>query len=367
VLLTDPAGLALSGAALLLAVAAGWSMRPKVPSLDGERWFKVILATVIRGEVEGAGGSPADWERRVRELVWYHPAGRLPERKIADPHSFALGSGPEGEAALVEALKALTEPQARWARLYDGDELADAVRLDDPVELGPDYDPGRWAPGFGWDQVGALGRGGSVGPLVDKLGARWLFVGDAALGKALGEVLGQRLDVAPPDLDRLGLAVHCAGILKGEGDRLVIVGEGEGAITVLEALADEDGLRDVVLAVVAVSAPLLGRPGEVGRLSQAARQDFMAARFTHKGLDTETVRWTPYFAVQKADRSVWPPGLPRLPIENARFPEVKLSDKAPETLEAVDLGVVPAHIDEATLARALVVAVSLWTLSRRDG
>ena len=55
--MTDPLSLSLAGTAAVVAIAAGWLAVPRPPSLDAERWFKVILATLMRGEELPAVGS----------------------------------------------------------------------------------------------------------------------------------------------------------------------------------------------------------------------------------------------------------------------------------------------------------------------
>ena len=68
----DPVSVGLASLAGVVALAAGWLMWPRPPSLDGERWFKITLATLLLGEVDAAGEDQDVWAnqlRRVKELA----------------------------------------------------------------------------------------------------------------------------------------------------------------------------------------------------------------------------------------------------------------------------------------------------------
>jgi hypothetical protein len=58
---TDPITLGAASLALGLAAVAGWLHLPRTPDLDAERWFKTMLATVLRGAIEGGGGDVEAW------------------------------------------------------------------------------------------------------------------------------------------------------------------------------------------------------------------------------------------------------------------------------------------------------------------
>src|SRR5690554_2298026 len=139
---TDPLSIAIAAAAAITAFVAGWVQWPRAPDLDGERWFKVALATLLRGEAEARGGTAEAWEAQVVRFVPYHPAGRLPERKVTNPVAARLpGAMQPGERALLEQLARRHTVQERWRWMYDEDPVSLDARLDDPVELGPAYDP----------------------------------------------------------------------------------------------------------------------------------------------------------------------------------------------------------------------------------
>ena len=62
-------------AVLALALGAAWLSIRKPSPLDWERLWKSVLATIIRGEVERAGGDQAVWWSRLRGVP-FHPVGR---------------------------------------------------------------------------------------------------------------------------------------------------------------------------------------------------------------------------------------------------------------------------------------------------
>ena len=127
---------------LVAFVVLGWLALPDVPELDGERLFKVLLATLFRGEVEAAEGTVADWENKVLNWVPYHPAGRFPEEKVTRPSVHRLpGPSLEGEQALIESLAKLDSVESRLRRMYVDDPIGIEARLADPAELGDGYDP----------------------------------------------------------------------------------------------------------------------------------------------------------------------------------------------------------------------------------
>lgn len=378
--MTDPLTLGVASAALALAAAGLWLHRPVAPDLDAERWFKVMLATLLRGEIEAAGGDVGAWERAVVRFVPYHPAGRLPERKVAAPSLALLGPTViPGERALIDALAALPDAPSRWARMYDTDEAALGARLDDPADLGPAYDPARWlGPDGGWDALAAWGGGdgGFRAAVTRRLGpARWVLVSGAPSAApdvigALAAELGDRAVAVPwRGAAPAEAATTLIDVLRDASaaaeDRVVVVAAAEGAHVALRALAEAPPLRDRVVAVVAIGGVLRGRPGDDGPYGTAAVDDFMGHVFTHAALDTEARRTTPYVAVQWLDRRAEPPGAFGLPLEAMRFPAPG-DVLAASAIEAVDIGPLPADPELPTrqVARALVAFVAGWVASR---
>jgi hypothetical protein len=146
---------------------------------------------------------------------------------------------------------------------------------------------------------------------------------------------------------------------------VVVVGEEAGVASVLRVLAGNADLRDQVVAVASVGGVVGGRTDEEGLFGEAARRDWLAAHFTQTGLDTDVVRLTPYLAMQWLDRAAWPPGVPGLPLQNARFPEPGAEGATATTIEAVDLGPLPPDAPADLVARALIAVVAGWVATRR--
>lgn len=374
--MTDPLSIGIAAAASAVALVAGWLQWPRPPDLDGERWFKVTLATLLRGEVEASGGSAADWEAAVLRFVPYHPAGRLPERKVSNPVAARLpGAHLPGERALLDVLARRDSLAERWAWMYDEDPVAVDARLDDPAELGPAYDPDALV-GAGWDALAAWGAGDPafLQALRRRYRARWVLVegrSEPVLIGALQDVLseeatriqwaGGELGEAEADL----LAERLRALLPSRDARLMLVAEEAGVAWVLRALAAAADLRDQVDAVLSVGGIIGGLPGVPGPLGERDAEDWLGAHFNQAGLDTEVVRLTPYLSVQWLDRQAPVIGVGELPIAAQRFPVPP--DDAVETIEAVDLGVLPVdpELPSAQVARALVATVACWVLSRR--
>lgn len=362
----------IAGAAAATSVALAVVQWPRPPALDGERWFKIALATLLRGQIEASEQGAAEWAEVVRRFVPYHPAGRLPERKVSNPVTLRPTAALPGEIALVEALDQIQVPAERWARLYD-DEAALEARLTDPAELGEAYDP-RTTLGSGadWEALAAWGGGqpGILEALERAMPATWVLV------KGREGQLG-----GPTILPALAAAWASTEVLDGDpsavrrrleqlaeaGTSMVLVGEEAGVTAILDLLADNLAVRDRTLAVVSVGGVIGGKPAEKGRLSVAARQDWLQAHFNQRTLETEVVRLTPYFSVQWLDRTAWPPGVHGQPIEHARFPEPSDHGATATTTEVVDLGVLPADEELPTdqVARALLAVVAAWVVHRR--
>ena len=365
----DPLSIGIASAAVALAVVLALLQWPRPVELDGERWFKSLLVTLLRGELESQGF--ASWDRAVRAWVPYHPAGRFPERKVMNPLGAHLpGALVDGERALIEALHECATPEQRWARLFDEDEAARATLMDDPVELGRAYDPATYLGSEqGWEAVARWGSHDSAFQehLLRRMDAQWFLVesgsGPARVIPSLATLLGER--GAQVDLSGDALVQYLEAALPHVGDRCVLVGEGAGIVHILNALRDRVQLRDQVVAVVSIGGVIGGLEGEPGQLGTVARRDWLEAWFQHRHLDSEVVRRTPYMALQWLDRSQWPPGAEGLEIAHARFPQVP--EEPIETIEVVDLGVLPADdgLPSLQVARALMTVVSCWILSRR--
>jgi hypothetical protein len=365
----DPLSVGIALVAAVLGVVLAWLQWPRPVALDGERWFKTFLVTLLRGELESDGFEA--WDHAVRSWVPYHPAGRFPERKVMNPLGATLpGALLAGERSLLEALHECASPQERWVRMFDDDEGARATLMDDPVELGHAYNPSTYVGADkGWEAVARWGRseGDFFDRLLRRLDAHWFFVGptqgEARSIPSLAALLGER--GTRIDLSGEALIQHLENALPNVSDRCVLVGEGAGIVHILNALRDRAMLRDQVVAVVSIGGIIGGLEGETGVLGTMAREDWLEAWFKHRHLDSEVVRQTPYMALQWLDRAQWPPGAAGLAIANARFPPVP--EEPIETIEVVDLGVLPAddRLPNRQVARALVAVVSCWVLSRR--
>lgn len=361
-----------------VALAIGWIQWPRPPDLDGERWFKLVLATLLRGRFDAEGATAAAWEREVLRAVPYHPAGRFPERKLSNPVAAALpGAALPGEQALLEALAALPDPISRAARMYDEDAAGRDARLSDPAELGADYDPSRLGPGATWDTLAAWGAGdrGFVEAARRAVPARWVLldgrpgqlVGPSVLG-ALAEALGDDGVLARfPYAEDDPVAGRILALLGGPADRVVLAAEEAGVARALSALVDDAELRDRVLAVVSIGGVIGGRTDDAGLFGEVSRRDWLGAHFNHEDLDTDLVRRTTYLAIQWLDRGAWPPGAPGLPLSSSRFPEPRAGGAITATVESVDLGVLPCdrELPLDLVARGIVAVVLGWIHTRR--
>jgi hypothetical protein len=365
-------------AAALTAVAGGlaaallWVQRPVVPTLDAERWFKVALGTLVRGEVERAGGDVLAFEARVRAEVPYHPAGRFPERKVSNPAAAAL-PGPllPGEAALLEALTPLTDAAARVARLY-GDDAGAAVLFEDPLDLGPAHDFARvLGPGATWDALAAWPASPAFGEVLrSKLSATLVWLaGATSTGPSLRAAVAAVTPVVDvPWADRTDdeAAAALRGALGDPLGRMVIFAEGEAGLQLLRALVAAPDVRDRVAGVVAVGAAIGGLEGRDDAYGTARARDFLEAKFTQRELETDLVRRVPYLALQWWEPTCWPPGVPGAPLQHQRFPDPRPND-GPEIAEVMDLGpLFPASCPPLDLvARALVAVAAGVVVSRR--
>jgi len=379
-------------------VAATVVALPRPPALDGSRWMSLWMATLLRGSVERDDGSPEDWAAAVARFVPWHPAGRLPERKIVSPQDPPPSPALDGELALQQALAELPDAASRWARLYDQDTEALAARLTDPQTVGEAYDPATWfGAELGWEAV-AQGPDGPLGQAVPRLSeATWVIVGErlhpdlppveAALLALLGEH-GVQFDPSAPapeppqaqalrddietrrdpaltqaTLDLLGTVRELA---PEHGDHLVLVGVGEGMQIVLEALRASAVLRDQVLAVLSLGGIIGGLDDRDDAWSWEACTDWLQEHFRHDALDLEAAHRTPFLAVQFLDRAHDPPGAAGLPLERARFPEPAAGKVRRESLETVDLGVIPVdpELPVDLVALALWGTVTGWIRAR---
>ena len=366
---TDPLSLGIAAAAVLVATAAGYYRRRTEPQLDGERWLKTTWVTLLRGAVEAEGGDADAWEARAA-AVPYHPAGRFPEQKVRHP-GVAPPTLLEGEQGLLERLRAVPEPVDRWAVLYDDDEDARALLLDDPYELGAAYAPsGPARPDTTWDDVAAWGAGEV--PLHDvllhRLSARLVLIAGTEPPRLLPHLQALapgslRLDAPPPEQ----LVEAFEEALERPDTRLVLVAEGDAVPGLLQVLVDHAGLRDQVVAVVSVGGVIGGRSDvDEGPLAESTRLDWMERWFGQEHLDTGVVRLTPYMSLQWLDRQAWPPGVAGLPLQHQRFPEPAEQAATAQTIESVDLGVAPHESgDDELLAKALLFVVCGWVASRR--
>ena len=328
---------------LLLAVGAAiLSLRP-APPLDWEHLWKIILATVIRGEVEAAGGDQATWWDRL-SVVPYHPAGRdspskLIRASVDDLKTPAL----EGERALVERLAAIGSPADRWQSMYREDPHAQESLMQNPMELGQAYDPSApLAPGVSWDGIAEWSA-----PVQAAIGRRLADVVVAVVGrdvKPMMDAAPHASVVAVQDASEEGLL----GLMSHPHQRLVLVVEGDAAFEMVQTLHCAPLLRDRVLVMLSLG----------GSFGGEERSGWLDAHFQHLQFDTEINRRTLYVAMTDMGSEDIHPR-----VQHFTVPEVPPSGWAP--IEAVDLGPIPlSKQDPALFARALWVFLCFCISSR---
>ena len=346
---------ALWGAAVALAGAATWLTLPRPPALDWELYFKLIVATRMRGDIEAAGGSPDAWVDACRGRVWYHPGGRELERKIAEPGAYdppvpAL----EGERALLESLAKLDSSGARLRQVLGGDRFDEAL-FSDPSALGSDYDlQAALGPGAGWEGVASWSEA-----LLENLRRRnelntWVVVGEGALvaGLAaelesiLGEGRALHVPIAEAGAPGEDLTEALKALLPSPSSRLLLLVRGAAAGPLLTCLHDNADLRDRARLIVGVGAEL------------APLAEWMAANFDHQQMDTEIARALPYMHMGFLVPDVDPVGEAGAPLSGSRFPDVPDPPTGRRAIESIELGplIGPSEgFPPALLARALAV------------
>lgn len=365
--MTEPVTVAVGVLAAVLWAAASWLNRPRAPHLDAERWFKVLLATVLRGEVEAAGGDAATWEARVKAVVPYHPLCRDADRMLGNPAAGVPPGAPrQGERALIDALVQIPAGRSRWARLFETDVSMDAL-LDDPVELGPSYDPSSTlGQGADWEAVAAAGAGD--GKLLDSIARRvqgkWLLIeGDGIAPSPLGAMasaLGAAAILVTARPEDLGATL--ASHVTNASDRVILVATGDAVPWVMRAMLAEPTLRDRTLAVLSIGGVVRGWPGREGPTGESAQSEWLDGKFRPDVLDTERSRTTPWIAVQWADPASAVPGAGGLPLASQRFPS-PTDVIAVSSIAVVDLGVLPTSAPAGPVATALIAVTTLLAVA----
>jgi hypothetical protein len=341
-------------AALGLAGWAAWLTIPRPPTRSWERVFKVALSSLLWGRAEAEGGTEAArlerWDQAITQRVPFHPAGRQPERKLLAPDPTAIAAPAlEGERALEEALVRLSDPQARWRRMYVEDRAAADALTADPAQLGPTCDP-----------LAILGVGASWEAFANRAPS-WTTVirrrlshirlrvwGEPAWVEAFtqcdiegsmpGPLLSDASDTLPSAL---------LGSLASPSERLVLIVQGASDLPFWKALRSAPVLRDRVVAMV-----LLG----IDTQADPERSAWMAQHFRHENFDPELQRTTPCFWVRDVDPDAPQAHLPHNPLPAP--PSPAKGDR--ETLEMIDLGPLPlSRQDPRDLAAACIFLLAL--------
>ncbi len=332
--------LALWGAVVALGSAAAWWTLPRPLALDWELHFKVALSTLVRGEVEAAGGGMADWLARARTVVWYHAGGRDLEAKIADPAGYEVPiPARPGERALLEQLGRAAAEQ-RLAVAWDA---GDPCLFDDPEALGPEFAPAcSLGPQVTWEDVAAWNEAVVSALRRRHEHTRFAVLGRPGLVAPLGEALGEeRALVATAD--------ELEALVPELSDRLVVVVAGAEVAALLETAKASPALRDRMRAVVGLGVQL------------EDLEAWLAEHFTHERMDTEVSRATPWFHLAWVDQGVDPLGVVGTPLATTRFPTPPVPPTGRVALEPIDLGVLPgpsSGLDDTLLARALLLTLT---------
>lgn len=383
--MVDPVTTVLSVGALACGVAASWYVWPRPPALEGEVWFKSLLSS----------GYPS-------LTVPYSPVGRQVEKILTHPEvAYGSDKALEAHRDLRASLIAAPHVAQRWEILFDGSAQALSSAREG---LSEDHRPSRWlgrratwqvaGPEWGtlvaeeearqqwvWASVGgrtSFGRTiGSpplsqelvtlVGRLVSRLG--WLEVGRTtpshlnALTAWLRWLVGRTwaLEVLFT-LDALKALVPETD----DGTRLLLWTEGRGTPLALRVLRVDMDLRDRVRGVVSLGGWIGGRVDVDGPLSVASCADWNAHHFRHQYLDTEVLRPIPYLSVQWCDIEEEPMGMAGVSVAAQRFPTPDFVGRETESIEAVDLGIVPpgSETDAAAIRATLRTLATMWVRSR---
>lgn len=179
-----------------LLAAALWVARPRPPAWDPARFHQAVLATLLGGEVEAAGGGVPEWKDRL--------AARLP---AGPPAPGGDGTG-------------------------------------DPDDLGADYDPvARLGAGCTWDAVaeGAPAVAEAVHRRLDDVRLVWFGPAPTTL-PGVRTHHQERVDLAALALPDLAAST-----------RYVLATQAHGA-ALLAALRDAPGVRDRTRALLFVGA-----------------------------------------------------------------------------------------------------------------
>ncbi|MCB9743239.1 MAG: hypothetical protein H6740_11615 [Alphaproteobacteria bacterium] len=354
----SPFDLVLWGIVAILALGAAWLTLPSAPDMDWERLLKLGILTQLRGEVEAAEGDADAWLAAGRAAVCYHPAARDLAAKLDAPEAYEppVPALP-GERALVEALRAAPELSRRIQLVFGPEAEGDLELYDDPALFGEDWDLARiLGPGASWEAVAAWSP-----ELQEVLGRRaehlsWVIVaeedeGVLALTRGLAEAVGEArvLRLAPDSPEAILEAL--TERLGALSDRVVLIGEGEGAAALARALAEAPGVRDRVRAVLAIGGHLGG--------DTAA---WLAEHFTHEGMDTEISRAVPWFHLAFLDPEVRPAGAPGLPLAETAWPTPEPPENGRLAIEVIDLGVLPGGLERARprlLGRAIGLLITV--------
>jgi len=343
-------GLWLAAGVLLLV--AGWNTLPRPPDLNWELYFKVVITTLIRGEVESSEGSADDWFARGRARAWFHPAARDLEAKLTAPESYEVSTPAiEGERGLVEALAAVDSVEGRLERTFTVG-ISDAVLYEDPALLGEHYDP-RSSIGTeaDWEAVAQVSQGLLTALRRRHEHLRWVVMGgEDSQVEALSALLGGDRVIRLAETQPKPAEAELEGFLQQRSDRLVLLAFGSGAELAVRMMHANPGLRDRVLAVVGVGAALGGGAAV-----------WLDKEFNHQSMDTEISRLTSWFHVAFVTPGVLPVGDAGQPLADTRWPQPPVPSSGRNAIESIDLGVLPGPALEypaELLIRSLVVTVT---------
>jgi len=331
-----------------LAIVAAWlSVRP-APALDWERLWKTILATVIRGDVEGSGGDAEVWWARLA-VVPYHPAGRRPIDKLCRPSVDAIMvPAVEGERALVERLAGKATIAERWEEMYRTDVAAEEALMLNPVELGSAYDPSlAIAPTIDWESV-ARWTADTQSAIARRLKDVVVVVVGHASEDLIAAVPHARVSVVPTGLQPDTMEEALQALCPQSHERLIVIAGQDSVFSLVQALHAAPSLRDRVMTVISLS----------GDLQSPEKQEWMAKNFQHLDFDTEMNRRTLYMSVSSVV-------LESNVMVDQSFPDPAVPPSGWAPIESVDLGLLP--LDDQSpelLARALWVLLCFCLSSR---
>jgi hypothetical protein len=264
---------------------AVWKSIPKNPDLNWKYFHSLVVATLIRGELETVNAASEDWLKEIKILVSFHP-------DFAGVNDIFIENN--------------ETPEQKWQEWFHDDDVIEKHLMDDPEILGANFKPSAL---ITWQDLAE--QNDVINQTLLRKFAHAIIVGQSSRAKEFADLLNIPLYSDVLDIDKLSDA------WKEKKQRFIFVGQDDECQEMLVFMHEFPAVRDRVLSMIFVD----------GKFDT----EWLNSHFTHEKMDAEANHAIPYILWSYIDPASIVPWqtIPKPPEPTSNWYSIEIIDLGP--------------------------------------